>query len=161
MTLRILTLHLHRGGLVLLLGLAWPLAGFAKPAAPAALEKEYQRVLDQCRKDPHYRVGGAATGECIEVETQRRDLLIQAELRRISGAHCPKVATGLTEAQRHWEEYRRTQCSLFQAMFDNTPMYLNGTACALRTTLARQADLRMLVDYAPDNPVLCESHSGS
>ena len=143
--------------LALLLGLAWPLAASARPPAAPALEKEYQRLLAQCRNDPQYRVGGAMTGECVEQETLRRDLLIEAALQRIAASHCPSVGAALAAAQRHWEQYRSAQCGLFQAMFDNTAMYLNGTACALRATLAREADLRMLVDYAPGSAAPCKA----
>jgi len=142
--------------LALVLGLAWqPPASARSPASPA-LEKQYQQVLAQCRNDPRYRVGGAMTGECVEQETLRRDLLIDAALQRIAASHCPAVAAGLAEAQRHWQRYRSAQCGLFQAMFDNTAMYLNGTACALRATLAREADVRMLVDYAPGSAAPCQ-----
>lgn len=133
----------------------WPLllcgalAGTEATARSTDTQKQFDRQLQDCQRDPRYRVGGAATGECLEEATAALDAGIETRLLSLGEDRCDNVVQALADAQQQWQRYRQQQCGLYQAMFDNTAMYLNGTACRLRLTLQRQHELQQLAEFQP------------
>lgn len=119
---------------------------------PDTVEQQFRTLLRQCERDPANRVGGAAIGECLLDHAAQRDADIARTLESLLRDKPDVVQASLRDAQAHWAEYRTRQCGMFQALFDNTPMYVNGGVCTLRLTLARQADLEFAARYQPGVP---------
>lgn len=138
-------MHPHRRTRWMISGLIATLAGTVAAAPPPPTpQQRYERQLQACLRDPLYRVGGAATGECLEAATTTLDADIERRLQ------------ALAQAQQHWQQYRQIQCAAYQTMFDNTAMYLNGTACQLRVTLERQHELQQLAALQPSLHPPCD-----
>lgn len=117
---------------------------------------DYQKLIRQCQNDPAYRVGGAAVGECLEVRVGELDKRMGTLLKTQAKSMCKQPLALMREAQKQWQEYRGSFCQVFPALFDNTAMYVNSQACALRLTLARLDDLKFLNTYRPGQPLPCE-----
>jgi hypothetical protein len=72
----------------------------ARPAATPTFEK----ILQQCQRDPAYRVGGAAIGECLEVAAAQRDDAIATQLQALAQDHCATVGAAMKQSQQRWQE---------------------------------------------------------
>lgn len=125
-------------------------------ARTPSTQKQFEQQLQACERDPQYRVGGAATGECLEAASAVLDGRIAHRLQALSAGRCDNMVKALADAQQHWRYYRHSQCGLYQAMFDNTAMYLNGSACRLRVTLQRDHELQQLDTLQPSLRHPCE-----
>lgn len=150
-------MHPHRRTRWMISGLIATLAGTVAAAPPPPTpQQRYERQLQACLRDPQYRVGGAATGECLEAATATLDADIERRLQALAAPRCAGVGAALAQAQQHWQQYRQIQCAAYQTMFDNTAMYLNGTACQLRVTLERQHELQQLATLQPSLHPPCD-----
>lgn len=135
------------------------LGALACPDAAArspSVQKQFERTVRTCLHDPHYRVGGAAIGECLDAASSEHDMRIGQRLHALSDNRCSDVAAAMAAAQRHWQDYRARQCGLYQALFDNTAMYVNGAACRVRITLQREHELQQLAELQPSLRPPCE-----
>lgn len=150
--IRTSALRLLLPGSAMLCVLACPDAVAGSPS----VQKQFEREVRTCQRDPQYRVGGAAIGECLVVASSERDTRIGHQLQALSDNRCRDVAAAMAAAQRQWQDYRDRQCGLYQALFDNTAMYVNGAACRLRVTLQREDELQQLAELQPALRTPCE-----
>ena len=143
----------------LLLSCALLLAGAgvagAAPTAPLP-DKALQQALDDCRRDPAYRIGGAAMGDCLDAHSARADARIAERLAALAATHCPVIGQALARQQQAWVDHRHGQCGVYRQLFDNTAMAVNAAVCTLRMGLQRAHELEQLQRYQPGEPLGCE-----
>lgn len=121
------------------------------------LDASYTDILRWCQSHPDYKVGGAATGECLSDQSARLEHEVLAQQQDLLTDHCPAIKLRAAIAQQQWQTYRNSQCGLFQAMLDNTAMYNNAAACRLHMTLDFRDQQAFLAHYQPDTPVPCDA----
>lgn len=133
---------------------ALPLAAATRqPPLPDAALKQ---AIDACNKDPAYRLGGAATGDCLEARSSTVDARIQQQLASLTASHCASIGKTLSSQQAVWQSHREAQCGLYTALFDNTAMYINSRVCDLRMGLQRAHELEQLTAFQPGQAMPCE-----
>lgn len=146
---------LRRFGACLLLTSLLCLPSLSVARAPLLPDAALKQAIDACKKDPAYRVGGAATGDCLELRSGDVDLRIERQLKGLASDHCPAIGNTLREQQAAWLDHRQTQCGIYQQLFDNTAMYINATVCILRMGLQRAHELEQLAVLQPGEPLPC------
>lgn len=155
-----LSLHravpLRRLGAPLLLTSLLVLPALTSARAPVLPDAALKQAIDACNKDPAYRLGGAATGDCLELRSGDVDIRIDKQLKALASDHCPAIAAALHAQQAVWQAHRQAQCAIYRQLFDNTAMYINATVCTLRMGLQRAHELDQLVAFQPGQPLACE-----
>ena len=125
--------------------------------APDLSSASYSDILNYCQKHPDNRVGGAAIGDCLAEQTEQLEHQSQTRQTALLDNQCPAVKLQAMIAQQQWQSYRTSQCGLYRAMFDNTPMYNNSQACRLQLTLDYRDQVDFLARYKPEDPQPCNA----
>lgn len=125
------------------------LALLAAPVASApADEFGLGKDVDQCRKDPRFRVGGAAIGDCLLERSEAVDRQIAALLQRAATRYCrAEDREVLRQSQAQWSSYRQRYCDLVEASPGNTPAFVNGASCRLVLARDRLKALSLVVNH--------------
>ncbi|MFD1696425.1 lysozyme inhibitor LprI family protein [Roseibium aestuarii] len=111
-------------------------------------DTELQAAVQACHEDPAWRVGGAAIGDCLIERTRDIDRDLTRRLQALTARICThRDEKVLQDGAALWSLRRDLECDLVTRSPGNTPAFVNGAACRLRSAFQRQADLGFLEDY--------------
>lgn len=120
----------------------------ALPVASAAAEQSVAEDADRCLKDPRYRIGGAAIGDCLLELSEAVDREIATAVEAGETRYClAEDRADYRQSHADWQSYRQRLCDLVERSPDNTPSWVNAAACRLELGRQRLASLRYTGEY--------------
>jgi uncharacterized protein YecT (DUF1311 family) len=103
---------------------------------------------ERCEKDPRFRVGGGAIGDCLLELSARVDRRIASSLRTGEARYpLAEDRVDYRRIQSDWETYRNRMCELVRRSPDNTPSSVSAAACRLELGRQRLSVLRYTNAY--------------
>lgn len=117
------------------------------PAGPASAQS-VARDAERCQKDPRFRVGGGAIGDCLLELSDAVDRRIAAALAKGEVRYpLQEDREEYRRIQGDWEAYRNRMCELVRRSPDNTPSSVSAAACRLELGRQRLRVLRYTNEY--------------
>ena len=118
-------------------------------ATPSVHAKEIvERAGAICAKDPRYRVGGGAIGDCLLEMSEKVDTQIAVALEKgVKRYVLAKDIEAYQAIQVAWLDYRRRMCALVEATPGNTASWVSNAACYLELGRQRLHVLRYTSDF--------------
>lgn len=122
--------------------------------APAPAQS-VARNAERCQKDPRFRVGGGAIGDCLLELSDAVDRRIAAALTKGEARYpLEEDRADYRRVQSDWETYRNRMCELVRRSPDNTPSAVSAAACRLELGRQRLRVLRYTNEYGTPRAAL-------
>jgi hypothetical protein len=106
------------------------------------------RDAERCQKNPRFRVGGGAIGDCLLELSAQVDRRIASALEQGEARYpLAEDRADYRRIQADWEAYRTRMCELVRRSPDNTPSSVSAAACRLELGRHRLKALRYTNEY--------------
>ena len=89
----------------------------------------------------------AGTVECISVETDAWDEILNREYAMLLGALDEAPRAALRDAQRKWVDFRDADCAFPQVLIEGTLAHPWSADCVMQHTARRAVELRGILEY--------------
>lgn len=103
--------------------------------ADAGFSPQYDACMDASGGTTFHMI------ECMTTETERQDVVLNANYRAAMAGLDESRRTALREVQRLWIAYRDANCSFFADPDGGQMALVNGNGCVLEMTAERAAEL--------------------